>query len=601
MEVKSAPTLYNICLNALVTKCTTSMCSTCKNDFRLLPNTALCDFYERLFQERRLCFLAKEFSNLDIFNRLLYVKGKRHFLICCYQALLNHDENLSKNLLSTFQALSSNSNKTNIDLIDLGLQIGSFMNDGGWYLYSIKFLNITEQFIKEKNMDNALLQLLECYRLKLNAESLYCEFSKAAQTFNEAQNIIRKLEEIHLVPSLAGVYCTFSTYHFVRSNFDESYEWAIKGLKLLPTGLPNRTILEVLRQSSKACVIKRKFMQADLLITQAKNLGEMLHNQKRLPTFSNILMDYGFFLLNSDAVSESVSVYEEALKQRIEVFDSNNIQIALAHEDLAYSLYVNEYSSGNFWQAKENAENSIKIMEKILPKDHLLLASVKRVQALILEEIALDDRSQAEAQQKLLTIAEKLHISALSLSQEFFGITHVQTAKHYGNLGRLYQTMKQFERAEQMHLKAIEIKQQLLGPYDYEVGLSIGHLASLYNYHMKKYIEAERLYLRSIEINIRLFGPAYSGLEYDYRGLINVYNRLVEPENALFYNRKFREWRELRSNIGPVVHNRTLMEPKEILKIFFEIEEEQRQVELSRATLVNQFRQAKENQRENVL
>jgi hypothetical protein len=34
--------------------------------------------------------------------------------------------------------------------------------------------------------------------------------------------------------------------------------------------------------------------------------------------------------------------------------------------------------------------------------------------------------------------------------------------------------------------------------------------------------KAEELYLRSIRIGRKLFGPSYSGLEYDYRGLIQV-------------------------------------------------------------------------------
>ena len=62
-----------------------------------------------------------------------------------------------------------------------------------------------------------------------------------------------------------------------------------------------------------------------------------------------------------------------------------------------------------------------------------------------------------------------LHQNALQLSVEAFGINNVQTAKHYGNLGRLYQSMHQFERAEDMHKKAIAIKEKLLGEGDYEV------------------------------------------------------------------------------------------------------------------------------------
>jgi hypothetical protein len=39
----------------------------------------------------------------------------------------------------------------------------------------------------------------------------------------------------------------------------------------------------------------------------------------------------------------------------------------------------------------------------------------------------------------LLRKAEELHLSALDLAVRAFGEQNVQTSKHYGNLGRLYQ------------------------------------------------------------------------------------------------------------------------------------------------------------------
>ena len=107
-------------------------------------------------------------------------------------------------------------------------------------------------------------------------------------------------------------------------------------------------------------------------------------------------------------------------------------------------------------------------------------------------------------------------------ARQSFGEGNMQTAKQYGNLGRLYQTTKMFRRSEQMHLKAIKLKETLLGKEDYEVGLSLGHLASLYAYDLKEYQKAEKLYLRSINISISLFGLAYSGLKCDYVGLLQV-------------------------------------------------------------------------------
>ena len=109
-------------------------------------------------------------------------------------------------------------------------------------------------------------------------------------------------------------------------------------------------------------------------------------------------------------------------------------------------------------------------MQKIIPSNHLLMASSQRVLALILEEIAIDLNDKKKSQE-MLNQAEELHLSAVTLSSSAFGEMNVQTAKHYGNLGRLYQTMEKFHQAEQMHLKAIHIKETLLGKDDYEVAL----------------------------------------------------------------------------------------------------------------------------------
>ncbi len=112
--------------------------------------------------------------------------------------------------------------------------------------------------------------------------------------------------------------------------------------------------------------------------------------------------------------------------------------MALGYEELAYATYVYEYSTGRFDEAKDHAEKSLDIMTELLPNNHLLLASSQRVLALILEEIAIDHVSKDESR-VLLRRAEELHLSALSLAVEAFGEMNVQTAKHYGNLGRLYQ------------------------------------------------------------------------------------------------------------------------------------------------------------------
>ena len=106
--------------------------------------------------------------------------------------------------------------------------------------------------------------------------------------------------------------------------------------------------------------------------------------------------------------------------------------------------YLNGISL-SFNLRSENVDLAIQIMERLLPGEHLLLASAKRVKALILEEIALDNHIAPMSEQDLLLKSEGLHLSALLLARSAFGERNVQTAKHYGNLGRLYQSMRRFQ------------------------------------------------------------------------------------------------------------------------------------------------------------
>ena len=66
------------------------------------------------------------------------------------------------------------------------------------------------------------------------------------------------------------------------------------------------------------------------------------------------------------------------------------------------------------------------------------------VTALILEEIAIDSPNK-DLEERLLQEAQDLHLASLSLAKRAFGEDNVQTAKHYGNLGRLYQSMHRYQ------------------------------------------------------------------------------------------------------------------------------------------------------------
>ncbi|MCL4122677.1 UNVERIFIED_CONTAM: hypothetical protein GTU68_025296 [Idotea baltica] len=422
------------------------------------------------------------------------------------------------------------------------------MSEAGWLEEAASILLQCRCLLKESSCPKDWLKLLELYQRLLHVQNGYCEFKSAGETFTQALELAENLQTLGHKPNLAVLYSEFSTLFMLQSDYSKAYSWSVKSLEQLVPNMYQPALVDVLRQSAKSCVLKREFKKAGLLIQQAFKIARGMIGERNLK-YADTLIDFGFYLLNVDAISQGIEVYQMALNVRQSVFghDSRNLHVAIAHEDLSYASYVFNYSNGLFQDARNQAEKALSLLLCLLPKNHLLLSSCKRVKALILEEMAIENPDK-EREAKYLEEAHSLHSEALQLALEAFGEMNVQTAKHYGNLGRLYQSMKRFKSAEKMHLKAIQIKEALLGPDDYEVALSVGHLASLYNYDLEFYMKAEKLYLRSIHIGKKLFGEAYSGLEYDYRGLLRVYKQ-YDMQKHLHYLHILSCWKTMRERI----------------------------------------------------
>jgi len=72
-----------------------------------------------------------------------------------------------------------------------------------------------------------------------------------------------------------------------------------------------------------------------------------------------------------------------------------------------------------------------------------------------------------------------------------------------------------------------------------------------------------------------LFGSGYSGLEYDYRGLLNVYNAKGNPQKAAEYASVLHEWNVFRDRIhendGPLQFVTETSSCEEVVRRFFSI------------------------------
>lgn len=78
-----------------------------------------------------------------------------------------------------------------------------------------------------------------CLR-RVQAEAIFCLFKDADRTFELAQSTVEELKMLDSVPNLAGLYANFSTLYYMKSEYEEAYQWAKKAIGLLDEKLPTR-------------------------------------------------------------------------------------------------------------------------------------------------------------------------------------------------------------------------------------------------------------------------------------------------------------------------------------------------------------------------
>lgn len=52
-------------------------------------------------------------------------------------------------------------------------------------------------------------------------QAAFCLFPDAAQTYEQINNLIKKLKDMNELPNLAALYKEFSIHFFIRSEYDD--------------------------------------------------------------------------------------------------------------------------------------------------------------------------------------------------------------------------------------------------------------------------------------------------------------------------------------------------------------------------------------------
>lgn len=117
----------------------------------------------------------------------------------------------------------------------------------------------------------------------------------------------------------------------------------------------------------------------------------------------------------------------------------------MAHEQIAYAEYMCNYDEGTFGMARKHITEALFLMNELVPVGHLKTASLFSVNALICEEIAIDKMAEGILEPELLIECEDLLTKALAYTVSVLGENNPQSAKILGNLGRLYESLLNYD------------------------------------------------------------------------------------------------------------------------------------------------------------
>eukprot|EP00911_Craspedida_sp_UC1_P002880 UC1_evm1s2108 len=321
------------------------------------------------------------------------------------------------------------------------------------------------------------------------------------------------------------------------------------------TGLCLGDAIETLRIAARVLSLRRSQEAALRLGRAALALAAVVWRRSHPQRYAAVLASYAEVVMNCDHRVEAAALYGAAERAMNGVLGRHNLLRADINEGMSYCLYMKHYKDRNFSRALRYCMASVSVRERALKPGALDLASSYRIEALIIEELSFHNVGRVNGIgggrvlcRALLDWALNLQRQGLATARHIFGTDHcLMAGKYYGNLGRLYQTRGEYGLGESAHVRAIDIKKQLLGPRDYEVVISMGHLASLYCYMMERPADAIALYENSVRISLELFGPGFSGLEYDYYGLVQAHMALGDHTNAQRWQRRLEEWNETAS------------------------------------------------------
>ncbi len=222
---------------------------------------------------------------------------------------------------------------------------------------------------------------------------------------------------------------------------------------------------------------------------------------------------------DQESYQQAESLYEASLKI---------IEKVLGKEHLDYTVSLNNLAiiyqgQGLYAKAELLYEESLKITEKILGKESLDYA------------ISLHNLANIYQYQGLYTKAELLYEESLNIKENVLGKESLDYSESLHNLAVLYRDQGLYAKAEPLYEESLNIKEQVSGKEDLDYAESLHNLATLY--HLQGlYSKAESLYKESSKIIEKVSGKEHSSYALSLHNLAILYNdqRLYAKAEPLY-------------------------------------------------------------------
>ena len=133
--------------------------------------------------------------------------------------------------------------------------------------------------------------------------------------------------------------------------------------------------------------------------------------------------------------------------------------------------------------------------------------------------------------------ALEYYTKALAIRKRVFGEDYPDTAMSYNNIGSIYDSLGNYDRALEYYAKALAIRKRVFGEEHPDTALSYNNIGFVYS-SLGNYDRAFEYYTKALVIQKRVFGEDHADTAMSYNNIGSIYDSLGNYDRALGYYTK---------------------------------------------------------------